>query len=578
MLRFKKLRFKNILSFGNMWTTIDFADTSSVLIQGSNGSGKSASILDSLTFVLYGKSFRKINKTALVNFKNKKDMLVEVWFTDEKDEQYHIIRGLNPSVFEIRRGEDETLINQDSNTRDYQSYLEKQILKMDLQMFTQIVVLGKATYVAFLRLAQNERRKFIENLLNLSIFSVMNEITKAKMCEIKNHLMVIKNTLQMLKKQIEMSENHINDLEQETIRRQIEHEKMLDSQIKEIETEISQLNVDIENKKQSFIGIDVDLDTLSKKLEVCYDIQSKIQTKIKDTKKKIDFFSKNSVCPTCDNIIDENIKQNKLNQFNQKKQDLFLAQEQLFDKTSVVLSDIDILQKKLEKNRQIDHQISLMEQSIQQKIIDISRIEKSKLNKIESNNNMIKEYKKELQDLVALREAQNEERTKSNLKQECFEFILSMLKDNGIKTSIIKRHIPNIVTTTNRYLKALGLFIRFELNENFEESLFGRGMDHLTYNAFSEGEKLRIDLAMLLTWRDLLKKQNNLAVNFIIFDEILDSSADIGGIECLLNIFKTMKSEGTKIFVISHSDFWVDRFDTTWTVDKKNGFSVINSV
>lgn len=577
MLKFKQLRFKNILSFGNMWTTIDFENPASVLIQGSNGSGKSASILDSLTFVLYGKPFRKINKPALVNNKNKKEMIVEVWFTDERNEEYHIIRGLNPSVFEIRQGEKDVLVNQDPNVRDYQVYLEKQILKMDFQMFTQIVVLGKATYVAFLRLAQNERRKFIENLLNLSIFSVMNEVTKAKMSEVKNRLMVIRNSLQLLKNQIEMSESHISDLEQESIKRQIEHEKMIDEQIKEIQDEIAAIHTDIEEKKKGLIEIDDDLELLNKKLETCYDIQSKINSKISDTKKKIQFFSNNSICPTCDNEIDNNIRQNKISQFNQKEQELASAQDQLSNKTSIILSDITAIQKRMESNRRLEQKIILLEQTIQQKLVAIARIEKSKMTKILSNDSMIKEYRKELAELISSRESQNNERTAANSQQDCYEFILSMLKDNGIKTSIIKRHIPNIVATTNHYLRSLGLFVRFGLNENFEESLLGRGIDNITYNAYSEGEKLRIDLALLLTWRDLLKKQNNLSVNFIIFDEILDSSADSNGIESLLDIFKMMKSEGTKIFVISHSGSWIDSFDHLWTVDKKDGFSIIRT-
>lgn len=577
MLKFKQLRFKNILSFGNMWTTIDFDEPASVLIQGSNGSGKSASILDSLTFVLYGKPFRKINKSALVNNKNRKEMLVEVWFTDERGEEYHIIRGLNPAVFEIREGKEETLVNQDSNVRDYQVYLEKQILKMDFQMFTQIVVLGKATYVAFLRLAQHERRKFIENLLNLSIFSVMNDVTKARMSEVKNRLMVIKNSLHLLKNQIDMSESHINDLEQESIRRQIEHEKMIEEQIREIQEEIDVMRVDIETKKEGFEEIADDLEALNKKLETCYDLQSKINSKITDTHKKIRFFENNTVCPTCDNEIDSDIRQQKIDQFNQKEQELASAQDQLSNKTAAVLSGITSIQKRMESNRKLEQQIILLEQTIQRRLVDISRIEKSKAVQVLSNDDMIKEYKRELAGLISSREEQNDERTMANSQQDCYEFILAMLKDNGIKTSIIKRHIPNIVSTTNHYLRALGLFVRFELNENFEESLLGRGIDHITYNAYSEGEKLRIDLAMLLTWRDLLRKQNNLSVNFIIFDEILDSSADASGIESLLDIFKAMKNEGIKIFVISHSDHWIDKFDKIWTIEKSGGFSTIKT-
>jgi len=389
--------------------------------------------------------------------------------------------------------------------------------------------------------------------------------------------MVIRNSLQLLKNQIEMSENHINDLEQESIRRQIEHEKMIDEQIKEIQDEIALIQADIDGKKEGFVEIDADLDALNKKLETCYDLQSKINSKISDTKRKIQFFSQNSICPTCDNEIDVDIRQSKITQFNQKEQELATAQDQLSSKTSNVLSDIGAIQKRMESNRRLEQQIVLLEQTIQQKLGAIARIEKSKMTKILSNDDMIKEYKKELAGLIASREGQNDERSLANSQQDCYEFILAMLKDNGIKTSIIRRHIPNIVSTTNHYLRALGLFVRFELNENFEESLLGRGIDHITYNAYSEGEKLRIDLAMLLTWRDLLRKQNNLSVNFIIFDEILDSSADANGIESLLDIFKTMKSEGTKIFVISHSDHWIDKFDKIWMIEKTGGFSTIKT-
>lgn len=493
----------------------------------------------------------------------------------KKMKSIRLLEVLIPGVFEIRQGIEEKLINQDASIRDYQSFLEKQILRMDYQMFNQIVVLGKATYVAFLRLAQHERRKFVENLLNLSIFSVMNEVTKARMSETKNKLVLIKNSLSMLKNQISMSENHINDLEQESIRRQLEHEKMIDEQIKEIQNEIDLVQSELESKKKSMIDIGDDLDELNRKLETCYDIQSKIQSKLQDTKKKIKFFSNNAVCPMCDNEIDTNIKQIKIEQFNKKETELSKVQEQLSSKISSILSCVSGIKKRMETNRKIEQQIFLLESSIQEKLNLINQTERNRTAKNLSNSDIIKEYKKELSDLIKQREQQNEERSLTNSQQDCFEFILAMLKDNGIKTSIIKRHIPNIVSITNHYLRLLGLFVKFDLNENFEESLYGRGIDNISYNGYSEGEKLRIDLALLLTWRELLRKQNNLSINFIVFDEIFDSSADLNGVENLIEIFKNMKREGTKIFVISHSDNWMDKFDKIWTVEKTNGFSTI---
>lgn len=556
-----------------MWTTISFEDKASVLIQGSNGSGKSAAILDSITFALFGKPFRRINKTGLVNNKNKKEMVVEVWFTNDKGDQYQIIRGMNPSILEVY--ENGTLLNQDSRVSDYQSFIEKTILKMDFQTFTQIVVLGKATYVAFLRLNQGDRRKFIESVLNLTIFSAMNETTKAKMSEVKNRLTVIRNSLHLLKNQIEMSENHIRDFEQESVKRQIEHERVIEEQIVAIRDEIAAIEEEITAKRLEVLVVDEDLDNLNKKLEVCYDIQSKMSAKISETRKKITFFSNNTVCPTCENEIDDAMRKSKIDQFNRKEQNLSIAQEQLAQKTAAVLKCVRNIQQCLEKNRQVEARINLLEHTVQQKLSAIAQAERGKRIQVSSVDEKIDEYREELKGLMEKREELNDERTECNSKQDCYDFILAMLKDSGIKTTIIKRHIPSIVATMNHYLRELGLFVRFDLNENFEETLLGRGIDNQSYNSYSEGEKLRIDLAMLMTWRDLAKRQNNLSINFIIFDEILDSSADMNGVENLLDIFKIMKNEGTKIFVVSHSGSWTESFDQVWTVHKTNGFSAI---
>lgn len=575
MLTFSKIRFKNLLSFGNMWTTIDFGDKSSILIQGSNGSGKSAAILDSLTFALYGRPFRKINKSGLVNYKNKKDMVVEVWFSNDRGDQFHIIRGMNPGTLEVY--ENDVLVNQDSKKDDYQTFIESSILKMDFQTFTQIVVLGKATYVAFLRLGQGDRRKFIESILNLTVLGTMNDITKAKMSETKNRLMVIRNSLHLLKSQIEMSESHIRDFEQESIKRQLEHESIIENQIVSLREEIETLESEISEKRAAMTVVDNDLEKINQKLDNCYEIQAKMRNKIAEVRKKIKFFSSNTICPTCENDIDDKMRETRIKQFNHKEQELAIAQEHLEQKTESILKCVKKIQKCIEKNKQIDTQVSLLEHAIQQKLNAIAQAERSKSIKISSGDDKIQEYRKELSELLEKREILNDERTASNSRQDCLEFILAMLKDNGIKTTIIKRHIPNIVSTMNHYLRSLGLFVRFDLNENFEESLLGRGIDTVAYNAYSEGEKLRIDLAMLLTWRDLAKRQNNLAVNFIIFDEILDSSADISGVESLIDIFKIMKNEGTKIFVVSHSDHWTDKFDKIWTIEKTGGFSTIKT-
>lgn len=537
------------------------------------GLGKSAAILDSMCWVLFGKPFRKINKSGLINYKNRREMLVEVWFKSEMGEEYHIVRGLNPQVFEIYK--DDTLLNQDSSCRDYQEYLEKQILKIDFQAFTQIVILGKATYVAFLRLSLSDRRKFIENVLNLNIFGSMNEITKARISETKNSIQACKLDLSLLKQKIEMTKKHIEEFEQETIRQKIEHNKFIDNQIQDIQYEIHELKNETEQKTRQLLEVDWDLESLNRKLETCYDLQSKLSAKIKELRKRIKFFSDNDVCPTCENSLDEDVKQMKIQQFDQKEQELIVAQQQLTEKTETIGECVKSIQKKIEFNRKLQQDIQFLEHNIQQKLTMIANAERGRNIAVQMSDDKIQEKKNDLVRLENERDLKKEERNRLNSYFDCLEFIAAMLKDTGIKSSIIKNHIPRIETIMNGYLRSLGLFVKFELNENFDEMLLGRGIDELTYNGYSEGEKLRIDLAMMMTWRDISKLQNNLAVNFLVFDEILDNSIDELGIEHFLTILNMLKVDGVKVIMISHSDKWFEKFDENWIVERKNGFSTI---
>lgn len=574
MLEFSKIRFKNILSFGNNWTTLDLSSRNSILIQGENGTGKSAALLDSFCWVLFGKPFRKITKSNLVNYKNRREMVVEVWFTSDLGDEYHIIRGLNPQVFEIYKNGN--LINQDSAIRDYQEFLEKQILKIDYQAFTQIVILGKATYVAFLRLGLPDRRRFIENILNLNIFGSMNEVTKLKIAETKNSLQTIKIELGLLKQKIEMTKKHIVEFAQESIRQKNEHDKYIDTQICEIQQQISEIDTQIKEKTKKFVEVDWDLNSLNKKLETCYDLQSKMSAKITDIRKRIKFFSDNDVCPTCENILDADIKRSKIVQFDQKEQELVVASQQLSEKTESIGECVRKIQHKIELNRELQHDIQILEHTIQQKLTMIANIERGRNLPLQSSDDKIQEKKDELTQLEETRETKNEERNHLNGQMDCLEFIIAMLKDTGIKSTIIKTHIPRIEKIMNNYLHSLGLFVKFKLNENFEETLLGRGINELSYNGYSEGEKLRIDLAMMMTWREVCRLQNNLAVNFLVFDEILDASLDENGAESLIELFKTLVRGGTKVIVISHSsEKWEGGFNEIMVIDKKNGFSSI---
>jgi DNA repair exonuclease SbcCD ATPase subunit len=575
MLELKKIRFKNLLSFGNDFTTIDFENKSSVLIQGSNGSGKSAAILDSLSYCLFNRPFRKINRPNLINYRNKRELVVEVWF-DTAGKEYHIIRGLNPQVFEIY--EDGQLISQNSAIRDYQEVLEKQILHFDFQTFTQIVVLGKATYVAFLRLQPMDRRRFIENVLNLTIFSQMSEINKLRILEVKSRYQEVKHSINLLTQEITLTTQHITEWREEAQRQQWAHEKLIDDQI----DDLIRKNADAEDQKmsltQSMIDISVDREPLQNKIDTCYDYHRQLGLKIQDTKKRITFFRDNDVCPTCEGSMLGELKHQKIYQLSQKEQELSDAQRQLTEKIDSLVNTVNVIQADFNHNSRIQNEIRLIDHTIQQNLEAVVSLERRKAEPWVQNSGKIQENEARLIELKKKENSLSDERLTLSGQLDCHEFITLMLKDTGIRSLVIRSYIPQITNTMNSYLRSLGLFIKFELNENFEEKLFARGIDELNYQSFSEGEKLRIDLAMLMTWRDLCKRRSNMNANFLIFDEILDTSIDIMGVDSLMLILNRLKEEGVKVVMISHSDNWADKFDEVWRVQKEKGFSILKSL
>jgi DNA repair exonuclease SbcCD ATPase subunit len=469
------------------------------------------------------------------------------------------------------------MLNQNASIKDYQEYFEKNILNMDFQTFTQIVILGKATYVAFLRLSLNDRRKFIENILNLTIFGNMSDINKTRIATVKNDIEDTKNEIKNLRGKIELLEKHIYDFKQESTRQKIEHEKMIDTQVNDILQTIKECQ-DLISEKQSLLKNTDDIDKLKKTLDKCNNYKSQIKTKCNDLKKRLIFFSNNSICPTCESIIDSNVKINKINDLQSKELELLSAQDTLNEKISNLLDSIKSIQDDIKFNNDINVQIKILNNTIIQKEILIQSLEEKREFKSESVDNKIEEYTLNLKELENKRNEKLDYRMELSDLLDCYETIGSMLKDTGIKANIIKKHIPNIISIMNRYLRSLGIFVRFDLNENFEETLYNRGFDELSYNSFSEGQKLRIDLAMLLTWRSITKSLNNMAINFIIFDEILDASLDEAGAEALISLFREMTKDNIKVVVVSHStDKWESGFKEVKTVSMKGGFSVIEN-
>lgn len=574
MIRFKTMRFKNILSFGNQWTTIDFQSHKNILIQGKNGSGKSACILDTLSFVLYGKPFRKINKPILVNYKNKKDMVVEIVFSADNGDTYKVIRGQAPALFSIYCND--TLVNQDAQSRDYQKYLEKEVLKIDFQAFTQIVILGKATYVAFLRLQLGDRRKFIESVLNLSIFSMMGEITNRNISQTKNEIQTVKNDLNVLNARISITKNHLSDFEKEAAQIREDREKKISAQIESIEKEIDNLNYEIEMRMAQLTEISQSLSGIRSKQVSLTEIHTRLSVKNNQTKNKIDFFEKNEVCLTCDALINDDFRDSKIRELSKKHEEIENAQTDIMKRLSDIIQTMELVEESIRKNQEIERECTLKKSLVRQKENTIQSLRESNIGDITSTVNNIQSIRDTLIQTQKEYSKKVDERTSLAKQFQCLEIVQMMTKDAGIKASIIRDHIPSIVGLMNANLKKLGLFLRFELNENFEEKLYARGFEEIPYHALSEGEKQRTDIALVMTWRDICKMQNNMSVDLIVFDEILDGSLDESGTESLIELFKSLSSEGTRVIVISHSsEKWDQFFNVSYNVEMKGGFSFL---
>lgn len=568
MITFHKVRFKNLLSFGNMMTEVQLDRNSSTLIQGKNGGGKS-SVLDAICFALFGKPFRKINKPNLVNHKNKKDLLVEIEFTTGET-KYMIRRGMNPQLFEIFR--DDVMIDQSAAVKDYQVYLEQHILKFDFQAFTQLVILGKATYVSFLRLQAADRRKFIENILGLTIFGTMNEIHKMKVSELKDSMTNVATEVKIMKEKISVRKQYIQDLE-EAIREQ--HQEA----IKKIDSEISAINAQILSHEQEFEKVNGQLveikedfhEKLQGKLEQLIDFRSRYNLKISQLDNHTKFFEINTSCPTCGQEISDELREIKKNEGENKISDLQYALDKILSDISEVNESLDHVNDSISNNSKVNARLQEIGKMIKALRIQLQSLEESKTDAIPNRDKVDSE-----QDLLtSLMESYNDllnQKSKMLEKAEYFDLISSMLKDTGIKSMVIKKFIPVINSSINGYLKQLGFFAKFVLDENFEEKIFSRGIDELSYGNFSEGEKLRIDLAILMAWRDVAKIQSNMSTNLLIFDEILDASIDQGGADAFLEILSKMHN--TNVFIVSHSaDRWSDKFRSSMMFEKQNGFS-----
>ena len=568
MIHFKYVRWKNFLSTGNNFTEIQLDRSSTTLIIGENGAGKST-ILDALCFGLFGKPFRNINKPQLLNSVNASNCLVEVEFkVGGKDVK--VVRGIKPNVFEIYiNGK---MYNQDANARDYQKYLEQQILKLNYRSFTQVVILGSSTFVPFMQLKARHRREVVEEILDIQIFSLMNMILKQKLKTIEADHRELEYKESLTSEKLTLKKKYIQDI-QDNRRKLIEEKTVLiggnEEEIFKKKRKISDLQDDIEGMHEKISNAAKVVEQFDK----LNDLNSQLKTKHRSHKRLIKFFEENEDCPTCQQHIDEVFKDTMISKENNK-----------YDKLTVGIKE---LADKLEATKVKINAINEVNQNIQSNNVEIAK-ENSSIGELEKFNAALDTEIKQLQDghvdkkdheeVVNLREEfDTVSKEKNKLREEKIynEAVRTMLTDQGIKTKIIKQYLPIMNKLINTYLTSMEFYVNFTLDENFDETIKSRYRDDFTYASFSEGEKMRIDLALLFTWRAVAKMKNSANTNLLILDEIFDSSLDGTGTDEFLKILNTLGDEN--VFVISHKqDALADKFRSTIRFEKIKNFSHIS--
>ena len=569
MIVFQSVRWKNFLSTGQNFTEIDFQRSTNTLIIGNNGAGKST-ILDALCFGLFGKPFRKINKPQLVNSINNQATVVEIEFLIGKKE-YKVIRGIKPNTFEVWCNG--LMVDQDAKAKDYQEHLEKFILKLNFKSFTQVVILGSASFVPFMQLNPADRRAIIEDLLDIGIFSSMNGVVKEKMAIIKDGYTKTKHSMDLTAERIKFQkqsiEEHKTRSEEEITKKRKEISDSVD-QVFTLQRDISliQKHIDVLQKK---IEDKLFVEKKSKKL---LQLESKIENNIKKNEKDIAFYEEHDNCPTCQQYIEGDFKQQQVEERKSKvttqRQGLEEISTQIAQANQRIEQIHDIIKHiSGHTNEIIKHNstISAIHAFIDklQREVDTLSTQKASL---ENENEKLKELREELAELL------NKQEELSNEKQY-LEFASSLLKDTGIKTKIIKQYLPIMNKLINKYLTAMDFFVNFNINENFEETIKSRHRDEFGYANFSEGEKMRIDLALLFTWRQIAKMKNSTNTNLLILDEVFDSSLDGVGTEEFLKLIHDMGPD-TNVFVISHKgDQLFDKFRSIIKFEKKNNFSQV---
>ena len=566
MINFKKIRYKNFLSTGNNFTEIDFQAHHTNLVVGTNGAGKST-MLDALTFVLFNKPFRKINKPQLVNTVNERDCLVEIEF-NVNGRDYLVRRGIKPNVFDIEVNGN--LLHKEADDRSNQKILEENILKVNYKSFTQIVILGSSTFVPFMQLTTANRREVIEDLLDIRIFSAMNGLIKDRIRTQKEQIKSLDVKRKNVKEKIDMQKSFIEELENRGKQSIDENKIKIDNLMKEAEVFLRD-NSALEEEVFKFTKEQQIVTDAGDKLVKLNNLRGKLSQKVGTITKEHKFFAENTVCPTCGQDIEEEFRVNRISDAQNKAKELKKGYEEL---ESTI---------KFEQER--ERQFNALSQEITKLTHDISQNN----TRINLNQRQIRDLENEIQTTTSNLQNRNTEHEKleefreslqrtienlSDRKQEIvhYDFAYSLLKDDGVKTKIIKKYLPFINQQVNRYLQLMDFYINFQLDGEFNETVESPIHEHFSYSSFSEGEKMRIDLALLFTWREVARVKNSVNTNLLIMDEVFDSSLDGFGTEEFLKIIRYVVKDAN-IFVISHKDSLHDKFESVLKFDKVKGFS-----
>jgi len=566
MLLFHKIKYKNFLSSGNQFTEIDFQKSNTNLIIGTNGAGKST-MLDALTFVLFNKSFRGITKPQLVNSVNEKDCLVEIEFS-VNNKKYLVRRGIKPNIFDIEVNG--VSLHKESDDRANQKILEESILKVNYKSFTQIVILGSSNFVPFMQLTSSNRREVIEDLLDIRVFSAMGSLLKEKIKEQKEEIKSLNLKKDTLKDKIIMQESFIEELENRgnaNINANKEKIANLDKEIGVYMVENAKTEEEIVNytkEQEEVVGA-------GDKLVKLNNLKGKISQKVLTITKEHKFFTENTVCPTCTQTIEEEFRLNRITDAQNKAKELKDGYEELEqtikfeqerERQFIALSkEITKLTHGISQN---NTRISLNQRQIRDLKHEIQTIAENLANR-NTEHEKLEEFKKNLQQTIE---------DLSDKKQQIvhYDFTYSLLKDDGVKTKIIKKYLPFINQQVNRYLQMMDFYINFHLNEEFEETIKSPIHENFSYSSFSEGEKMRVDLSLLFTWREVAKLKNSVNTNLLIMDEVFDSSLDGFGTDEFLKIIRYVIKDAN-IFVISHKTGLEGKFESVTRFDKRNGFS-----